>query len=384
MGGQRGVDGMASRGYNSENTENLRGRCDIAMKALVIEKKAVKQNLSIVKERAGSAAIYAVLAGDAYGAGLVDMARLLRDEGIRRFAVGESTEAELLRKAGFVEEEILMLRATVDVDELEKLVDLGVICTIASVDTALVLGGLAERRSTVVEAHLLVDTGMGFGFPCGEPDKILSVYKNLPNVAISGVYTQLSSDDREGKRAHAALEGFQALVSAIHASELETGTVHAAGSFALLHYDFARLGAVRAGSVLLGRCRRAKGDGLQHVGYGEAELEEIRWLPKGQTVGGETPITLRKPTRVAVLPVGYLNGFGAARTRGTGLLDALRRWWRFRRVFVRVGGQKAKVIGRIGAVETLVDVTNMKCSAGDKAQFDIDPMYARGLTREYR
>ena len=51
---------------------------------------------------------------------------------------------------------------------------------------------------------------------------------------------------------------------------------------------------------------------------------------------------------------------------------------------MRVNGQKARVLGRIGAIETLVDVTDLKCSAGDLVHFDIDPMYARGMKREYR
>ena len=68
------------------------------MKTLVIEKRAIKQNLSAIKEKADGAELYGVLSGDAYGAGLVEMARLLRDEGVNRFAVSESSEAEQLRK----------------------------------------------------------------------------------------------------------------------------------------------------------------------------------------------------------------------------------------------------------------------------------------------
>jgi len=355
------------------------------MKTLVIEKQAVKNNLSVVKQRAGSAVIYGVLTGDAYGAGLVDMAKLLRDEGVGRFAVSEPEEAAALRKAGLVEEEILMLRSTTDREELEKLVDLNVVCTIGSVDAALALNGLAESRSTVAEAHIQVDAGMGFGgFLTEEPDKILSVYKNMPNVAISGIYTQIHSDRADGRDAAIQLDAFEKLLGTIHDGGFETGVVHAAGSFALLHYDFARLDGVRPGSVLLGRCRRTKGDGLQRVGYGEAALEEVRWLPQGHTVGSETLVTLKRPTRVAVLPVGYQNGFGVARVRDGGFFAAIRRWRAARHITVRIGGQKARVIGRIGALETLVDVTDLKCSSGDLAYFDIDPMYAKGLKREYR
>ena len=96
------------------------------MRVLVIEKAAVKQNIRVVKRRAGGAAVYGVLSGDAGGAGIAEMAELLRAEGIGRFAVSEAEEAEALRKAGFVDEEILMLRSTTDrevLDGMKRLFD---------------------------------------------------------------------------------------------------------------------------------------------------------------------------------------------------------------------------------------------------------------------
>ena len=355
------------------------------MKKLVIERDALKNNLSVVKERAGGALIYGVLTGDGYGVGAVELAKTLRDEGIVRFAVSEPEEAAALRKAGLVEEEILMLRSTTDREQLEKLIDLNVVCTVGSVEAGMALNGVAEARSTVAEAHVQVDTGMGFGgFLSAEPEKILSVYRDLPNVAVSGVYTQIHSLRKDGQDAAAQMDGFRQTVEAIRAAGFETGVVHAAGSFALLHYDFALLDAVRAGSALLGRCRRTRGDRLVRVGWGEVAVEEVRWLPKGHTVGNETLVILKKPTRVAVLPVGYQNGFGVDRARDPGLWPLLRRWWASRRLSVRIGGEKARVIGRIGAIETLVDVTSLRCVPGDTAAFDIDPLFAKGFVREYR
>ncbi len=355
------------------------------MKTLVIEREAVRHNIGVIKERAGQAVIYAVLTGDGHGAGLAELARLLREEGIGRFAVSEPAEAAALRKAGLVEEEILMLRPTVDRGELDQLIDLNVVCTVGSADTGLALNAAAAERSTVVEAHVQIDTGMGFGgFLADEPEKILSVYRSLPNVAISGICTQIQVRKKDGRDLTAQLEQFHRAVEAIRAAGFETGTVHAAGSYALLHWEEARLDGVRAGSALLGRCRRAPGDGLRRVGYGEVGIEETRWLPKGHTVGGDSPVILRRPTRVAVLPVGYQNGFGVARARDGGLWELLRRSLSARRRTVRVNGQKARILGAIGAIETIVDVTDLKCAAGDAAVFDLDPLYARGFVREYR
>ena len=355
------------------------------MKTLVLDRQSLKNNISVIREKAGPAAIYAVLTGDGFGTGAVELARILREEGIGRFAVSEVSEAAALRKAGFTDEEILMLRSTTDREELEKLIDLNVVCTVGSAETGMALNGVAEARSTVAEAHIQVDTGMGFGgFLTGEPDKILSVYRNLPNVAISGIYTQIHSSRADGRDAQVQMEQFHQVVEAVRAAGFETGTIHAAGSYALMHYEFARLDAVRAGSALLGRCRRTRNDGLQKVGYGEAGIEEIRWLPKDHTVGNEVLVTLKKPTRIAVLPVGYQNGFGVSRSREAGLWALIRRWWRGKRLYVRIGGQKARIVGRIGAIETLVDVTDLKCTAGDTAVFDLDPLYARGFVRAYR
>lgn len=246
------------------------------------------------------------------------------------------------------------------------------------------LNALAENRSTVAEAHIQVDMGMGYGgLVISEPDKILSMFQNLHNVAISGVYTYFQSTASK-KKAAAQLAEFERLVADIQRAGFETGTVHAAGSYAALHYDFARLDAVRIGSALLGRCRRAKDDGLQKVGFCEASVEDIRWLPAGHTVGYESPVRIKKPTRAATLAVGYQNGLGVSATRRSGLRSALRRWRGKDRPIVRLGNQRLKIIGRIGAMETLVDVTGLKCVPGDLVQLEMDPLYAKGMSKVYR
>lgn len=246
------------------------------------------------------------------------------------------------------------------------------------------LNSLAESRSTVAEAHIQVDSGMGYGgFVISEPDKILAAFQNLQNVAISGIYTQFQSSSTNEKAIAAQLDEFTQVVRQVHRAGFETGTVHAAGSFSTLRYDFARFDAVRVGSALLGRCKRTKNDGLQRVGYCEATIEDIRWLPAGHTVGYESPVKMKKPTRVATLAVGYQNGLSVSRPRRKGLLA---------RLFppksddlaVRVGSQRAKVIGRVGAIETLIDVTSLKCTGGDWVQIELDPMYAQDMPKEYR
>ena len=71
------------------------------MRKLVIEKAAVRANMAVVRKRAAGAALYGVLTGDGGGAGLVPLARMLRDEGVGRFAVGSVEEAQELRAVSY-------------------------------------------------------------------------------------------------------------------------------------------------------------------------------------------------------------------------------------------------------------------------------------------
>lgn len=352
------------------------------MKVLVLDKAALRHNIAQIKAKAGRSGIYAVLTGDGHGAGLVSLAKLLRGEGIGRFAVSEPEDVSALRKAGLVDEEILMLRSTADPEELEELVDVNAVCTVGSTNAGVALNKLAESRSTIVEAHIQIDTGMGFGgFLAEEPDKVLAMYQNLPNVALSGIYTQIHAADG-ARGVEQQLFRFDRMCRAIHAAGYETGCAHAAGSSAFMRYGAGDLDAVRVGSAILGRCAREKGDGLETVGLGVVRLGDIRWMPKGHTVGASSLVKLKRNTRVGVIPVGYQNGFGVTRARESGL------WGRSQGEepprFVTVGDQRARILGDIGAMETLLDLTELKCSSGDLVQFDIDPLYAKGLKRVYQ
>lgn len=356
--------------------------CDIAVKQLVFERSAIKHNTAIIQERAGSAVIFAVLAGDAYGAGLIELARLLREEGIDHFAVEEAEDVLRMRQAGFASEPILMLRSTTDHSELITLLQQKAICTIGSYEAGTALNAVAEELGVQAEAHVLIDTGMGFGgFLSGEPQKLLSIYHYLPNVTISGTYTHLCASSQDTTRQMAI---FQGVLDTIEGAHLNPGLIHAAGSSVLMNTTSTYTGAVRIGSAFLGTCRTQKRSKLQPVCHGEAMLDTVRWLPKGHTIGNEVLTPLHRPTRVGILPIGYQHGFGIQRMRGSGLWATFNAWRQRRHRYVTINGQKAKVIGRIGALETAVDVTDLNCSEGDLATFQIDAVFARGMPRIYQ
>lgn len=354
------------------------------MKNLVIDRRVIRNNLRAVKEHAEGAAIYADLSANACGMGLLETAQLLRDESIRCFAVSDPKDAQLLRRSGFTEERIMMLRSTSDPDELSELIDLGVVCTVGSYDAAVAINGIAESRKTVAEVQIKVDSGLGrYGFLPTEVDRIAAIYKYMSSLEVVGTFTTFSASWRSKKLTLEQLDIFNTVLDKMTDLELEPGLAHACDSAALFKYDFGRMDAVRVDTALCGRIPGKNIPELSRVGYIEAGLEEVGWYPKGHRIGAEHGIVMKAPTKIAILSVGYYHGFGVDRHREErGLFDLLRR--RNRPLYVKINGQRCKVLGNVGLMHTMVDVTKVECTVGDIALMDVDPVNVKGLPILYR
>ncbi|NLB28710.1 MAG: alanine racemase, partial [Clostridiales bacterium] len=284
------------------------------MKNLVIDKRIVRENLRVVKERAEGAAIIADLSANASGMGVLEIARFLRDEGVRDFAVSDLPDAQLLRKKGFIEERIMMLRSTADPDELRELIDLGVISTAGSYDAAVTINGIAEANHTVAEIQIKVDTGLGrYGFLPTETDRIAAIYKYMSSLAIIGTFTTFSASWKSRKQTMAQLDTFNSVLDKLIDMKLEPGIAHCCDSAALFRYDFAHMDAVRIDTALTGRIPGKAIHGIGMVGFIEAGVEELHWVPKGYLYGAEHPVKTKAPTKIAVLSVGHYHGFGVTR-----------------------------------------------------------------------
>ena len=224
------------------------------MKAYVVDSAAVRSNLQILKERAGSAVLWAVLKGDGYGLGLVQMAAICREAGVTHFAVTEVSEVSRLRAGGFQDCDILMLRPTADAQELTQLLNLGAILTVSSQNDAAVLNGVAETLGVQAQVHVKIDTGMGrYGFLPDELDQLLPIFKYMPGLHVTGIYTHLHSAFCNQKATIVQAEAFQGVLDKLHAEGCDTGMAHMLNSAGLLKYPEYAMDGVRVGSAILGR-----------------------------------------------------------------------------------------------------------------------------------
>ena len=353
------------------------------MKNLVIDLRVVRNNLRAVKERAEGVHIFADLSANAGGMGLLPVAKFLRDEGIRNFAVSDSIDAKALRQNGFSNERIMMLRSTADPNEISELLSLGVICTAGSYDAAVAINGIAESCGVTAQIQVKIDTGLGrYGFQPTELDRVAAIYKYMSSLNVIGTFTTFSASWRNKKLTLLQLDRFNNVLDRLISMGLEPGAAHACDSAALFKYNIELMDAVRVDTALSGRIPGKTVPGLSRVGYIEAGLEEVVWYPKGHTIGAEHGFVTKAPTKIAVLSVGYFHGFGVDRyIVERSLLDIAR--YRRKKAFVRVNGQKAHVLGSVGLLHTMIDVTDIDCTVGDIAVLDVDPVNVKGLPIEY-
>jgi alanine racemase len=348
-------------------------------KELYIEKALLRKNAAEVSKRLSGAHILAVLKNDAYGLGLLPMARFWREEGVRRFGVGDPADGAKLRAEGFIQEEILLLRSTAEPGEINIMLDNNIIAAIGSQESALALSGIAESRSAVAEAHIEIDCGLGrYGFLPQEPDKIFSIFSYMQNIAVSGVYTHLPGGVTR-KRAEACIGSFEGVLGALRERNVETGLVHALGSTALFRfphlpaYDLVRVGAAMTG-MIPGKT------GLSRVGTILAPITDVRWIPAGNTVAGR--LKLRRPVRVGLVPVGYADGFQVDRPASSRQFWTMPAQWKRGRARVALeGGEEVSVLGLIGQNHMVVDLTRSDAAIGSAVRVEVNPLFARSLPR---
>ncbi len=362
------------------------------MNAYIVETDAIRENVrrirAVLPERT---AFWAVVKGDGYGLGVSRLATLLLEEGIRHFAVTEAVEAEKVRSLSDAAE-ILMLRPCCDPETLERLLRVGVVCTVSSLEDAAVLSAVAQSIGAAAMLHLKLDTGMGrYGFRSGELQKLAQVYQ-LPGVAVTGTYTHFHSAFCSESETRSQFQRFQQMLQAMREAQLEPGVCHCCNSSAALKYPEMHMDGVRIGSALLGRVIGGSSLGLQRTGWAEASVDELHQIAKGESTGYGAGWRARRDTTLAILPIGYFHGFGAeygkdlfrlrdgVRSAISFMLAVLRR----KQITVTIKDRQYPVRGHIGMLHTAVDITGSDVRQGDVARLEVNPLLQKGMPVEFR
>lgn len=360
----------------------------------IINEKDIVKNISAVRNEIGDECrIIGVLKGNGYGFGTEYMAKLLKENGVEMFAVTEIEDAQMLKSGILKNNDVLVLRSTAVPDEIARIVECGAIATVGSVDSAMALNAYSQAKSVECRAHIKVDSGMGrYGFLCDEMDEICHVYESNSFIRFEGIYTHFAAAFTNISRTEEQLDLFLSVVNELKNRGYDVGMVHAANSSAAFNVPASRLDCVRIGSAFTGRILGKNANKLTRVGTMEVKVVDTSLLPKGYKVGYNGTFTTKKPTKIAILPIGHANGWGMApefdvfsfKDAVLSGLMGIKSYLQKNRKSVMIGNKRCYTLGQIGLSHTAVDITGTNTEPGDVAQIDMSPLYVeRDVPRKY-
>jgi alanine racemase len=290
-------------------------------------------------------ALLAVVKADAYGHGAVPVSRALAAAGAPLFAVASVHEGALLRAAGVAEPILVMGR--VAPGEESQLFTQRLTPYLFDLDSAERFQSAACAAGERLAYHLKVDTGMGrIGFAPDDLPAVLPALRRLDRLDLDGVMTHCARADEPGAALTAQQVGlFSAVLQQVEAVGFNPTWRHLANSAALLGDVAPECNLARPGIALYGgESLPSSSDGLRPVMSLRAPVVQLKTVPAGTGLSyGHTCVTNRA-TRVAVVAIGYADGYNRLlSSQGEGLLC----------------GRRIPVLGRVCMDWTLFDVTDL-------------------------
>ncbi len=319
----------------------------------MISLEAVARNYRLLEGRVPpGVAMIPVLKADAYGHGAAPVALRLEAEGARLFAVADAREGRELRRAG-LRGEVLLLNFC-EVADLPVCRGYGLTPTLYDMEQARAFAAAAGPGTARLSVHLKLDTGLGrLGFLPEQLPDLISLLRSAPGLAVAGVFSHLASAEKRSPAATSSqIRLFRQLVAALAEAGIPTGLVHLANSAGILAHPESAFDAVRPGVALFGvpPWDSEDAEGLEPAMTLTTRVLSVKKVPDGTPLGYGGTFVTRRPSTIAILPIGYHDG--------------LRRSFSSR-VSVLLRELEAPIVGAVSMDLTLVDATDCGAAPGD-------------------
>ncbi|MCD6286689.1 MAG: alanine racemase [Anaerolineae bacterium] len=315
---------------------------------------AIASNVEAIKSLVGAQTeVIASVKANAYGHGLLPVARTALDAGATWLAVHRIQAAIALREAG-IESPVLLLGHVLP-SAIDLVLDHRITPTLVDWETARLLSARADRP---VPVHVKIDTGMSrYGL---EPDKAVDFVRDvaaLPNVTVEGLFSHFAAADEPNLDfAHRQWAQFQEIMQAIEDGGYTIPMPHICNSAGIITMPEAHLAAVRPGLLIYGMAPSPESIPdfpLRRALTLKSTVIKVRDLAPGTTISYGRTFVTRHATRVALVSLGYGDGYPRlASNRGSLLIH----------------GQRAPIRGRICMDQLVVEVTGIpNVTVGDEA-----------------
>lgn len=321
-----------------------------------LSKSAIAHNVKTIRSLIGKDTMLApCVKSNAYGHGMVEVARLLVQNNVDRLCVASIEEALTLGRRG-IRIPILIIGFTPQ-KQLRDVLTTRSSIFVYEMATAKALSRLAQKQRRTFNIHIKVDTGMGRqGLQPSDLPSFIHFIQRTKGLRIEGIATHFATSDEPEKPRHfqSQLHTFLSLRKEILSSwkERSKPIFHCANSAATLLEPTAHLDMVRTGLAIYGyypsettrEIVQKKGVPLRPSLTLKTRVAAVKELPRGACVSYGCTFTTRRPTKVAVLPIGYYDGIDR-RLSSKG--------------FVLIRGARAPILGRVCMNIIIVDVTRI-------------------------
>ncbi|HEY0709148.1 MAG TPA: alanine racemase [Polyangia bacterium] len=311
---------------------------------LEVDLSQLAANYHAIAAHVAPARVMPVLKANAYGHGLVEVARRLQTIGAPMVAVAYLEEALRLRQQG-VQMPVLVLGGLVG-SQIPRFLDHDLTLTASSVDKLRAIEECAAATGKRARVHLKIDTGMeriGMHWYSAEP--LLEASLSTPHVEIEGIFTHFANaDGADLSHARLQLERFHEVLSFYERRSLPTPLRHAANSGAIAQLPESHFDLVRPGILFYGA--RPSPDVPNLIPVASA----LRWVTRvvffkvvkaGNPISYGSTYQANEMTRVVTLPVGYGDGYGRAMSGNAQVL---------------IAGKRHPVVGRICMDQVMVSI----------------------------
>lgn len=310
-------------------------------------------NIKNIRAKIGDRDMIGVIKADAYGHGSVKVAEVLRENGVKIFAIATLQEAITLRESG-AKEEIIMLGLTPDM-YADTIVNYDITPVVCDAANAAAIDAAAAAAGKTVRGLIAVDTGMGrIGYLPDDAniDAAVEDVKKiaaLKNFKIRGLFSHMSTADAFDKTySHEQEAKYNKFYDALTAAGVEIPWKTLANSASIMELPTVHFDACRPGIILYGCYPSDEVDvnelSIKPVMSVKANIVHLKDVPAGFSVGYGRRYISEKPSKIATLALGYADGYP-------------RPYSQFAKVIVN--GVMAPVAGNICMDQCMVDVTDV-------------------------
>ncbi len=313
-----------------------------------VDLEALRHNFSALKAWVGhTVQVMAVVKADAYGHGLVPAAQAFAAAGAETFGVAEMEEAVTLREAGLGGEIVVLFGAPSMA--AAEVVRYNLSPVVFGPESLTALSQAAVAAQQEIGVHLKIDVGMGrLGVLPAEATAMAAAIQATPGLYVAGLLSHFPQADLAQGGTEEQYHAFAKVRDAVAALAPRASLAHIANSAAVLRFLNTHATMVRPGISLYGYYPSAVSIRPEvtfkpAMGF-HTQVLQVKEVPVGYGVSYGHRFVTQRPSRLAVLPVGYDDGYLRSLTN---------------RAQVIVRGQRAPVVGTICMNACMVDVTDV-------------------------